>query len=327
MKKNIPKKIVIGIFLVLVLIGTAMYKLYNPSRQEITATGTIEVTKADIMPKVSGYISGISFDVGSSLKQGQVVVQIDRPDIKAQLLRDEAAWDKAKAQLQDLENGPRPQELADASANVQSAQAVYEKTQNDYQRYMVLYQQEAISVQQLDASKSAADVAYRTLQSAQAKLSLLQEGNRTEVIAAQRREVERTGAILEATRTQEADTTIYCPADGLVLTKNFENGEYVGVGSPIATIGEMGDCWVKIYVASEQLGRIKTGQVVAVRVDSFPNRVFQGKIKEISQNAEYTPRQSITQRERANMVFAVKVKLDNSENIFKPGMPADVVIG
>jgi HlyD family secretion protein len=88
----------------------------------------------------------------------------------------------------------------------------------------------------------------------------------------------------------------------------------------------MTDCWVKVYVPSTHLGLISVGQAANVKVDSFPGRVFSGVIKEISQNAEFTPRQSITQSERANLVFAVKVQVDNSEGILKPGMPADVVL-
>jgi len=123
-----------------------------------------------------------------------------------------------------------------------------------------------------------------------------------------------------------ADTVVVSPISGIVLTKNFENGEYINPGSALATVGDMTDCWVKVYVSSAQLGLIKTGQAVAVKVDSFPDRVFAGTIKEISQNAEFTPRQSITQRERANLVFYVKVKVDNGEGVLKPGMPADVII-
>jgi HlyD family secretion protein len=326
MKIQIPKRICAAVIILLVLIGAAAYKLYLPETKGITATGTIEVTKADITPKVSGYIRGLDLDVGDAMKRGQVALKIDRPDLKAQLLRDEAALEKSKAQLRELENGSRSQELLEAEAAVQSAAAVYEKAQKDYDRYASLYDGGAVSAQQLDTVRSANEVAYRSLQTAQAKLSLAQEGNRSETIEAQRLEVERNNAILEATRTEDADTVVYCPADGLILTKNFEDGEYVAAGSPVATLGEMDDCWVKVYVASDQLGLIAVGQTVAVQVDSFPGRTFAGKIKEISQNAEYTPRQSITKRERANMVFAVKVKLDNSEGIFKPGMPADVVI-
>lgn len=320
------KKVIIGLLILIVLIGAAGYKLYAPREEGITATGTIEVTKADIMPKVGGYISELTIKEGDKVEKGQVILKIDRPDIKAQVLRDEAALDKAKVQLKDLEKGSRSQERSEAIAAVDSAQALFVKAKTDYERYNSLYQSGAISAQQLDAAKSAYDVAYNSLLAAQAKQSVVEEGNRPDTIDAQRLEVERAKAILDASKTQEIDTIVLSPINGLVLTKNFEPGEYVNPGAAIATIGDMSDCWVKVYISSTQLGLIKVGQHVNVKIDAFPDRVFFGEIKEINQNAEFTPRQSITQRERANLVFAVKVKIDNTEGILKPGMPADVVI-
>ena len=326
MSLKIPKRIIIGIVVLILLTGAAIYKVYRPQNQGITATGTIEVTKADITPKVSGYIRGLKFDVGTKVQAGQTVLTIERKDLTAQLLRDKAALAKAKTQLAELENGSRSQEVLEAEAAVQSAEAVAANARKDYNRYEALHGQGAVATQQLDTARLNNEVAARSLKTAQAKLSLVQEGNRSETIEAQRLEVEQAQAVLEASRSQVADTVVVCPADGLILSKNFEDGEYVTAGAPIATLGEMQDCWVKVYVDSGSLGKIQVGQEAEVRVDAFPNRKFTGKIKEISQNAEYTPRQSITKRERANMVFAVKVKLDNSEGIFKPGMPADVVI-
>ena len=180
--------------------------------------------------------------------------------------------------------------------------------------------------QQLDTAQSSYDVANNSLLSAQAQQSLVTEGNRPDVIEAQRVEVLRTQALLAVTQATLKDTVVVSPLNGLILTKNYENGEYVSPGSAIATVGDTNDCWVKIYVASPQLGLLRMGQAVDVHIDAYPDRVFAGTIKEIGQNAEFTPRQSITQSERANMVFYVKVKIDNSEGILKPGMPADVII-
>jgi HlyD family secretion protein len=157
-------------------------------------------------------------------------------------------------------------------------------------------------------------------------LSLADEGNRPDTIEAQRLEVARSKAVLAMARTQMADTIVSIPQQGVVLTKNFEKGEFVNAGSAIATVGDLQDCWVKIYVPSTQLGLIKIGQPALIKIDSYPGKTFSGEIKEISQNAEFTPRQSLTQNERANMVYAVKVQINNTEDVLKPGMPADVVI-
>lgn len=318
--------IIVGAVIFLTLATVAGYKLYMAREDGITATGTIEVTRADVMPKVNGYLGELKIEAGDTVKAGQVVARIARPDLEAQLLRDESALVKAKVQLDDLEKGARSQERSEAAANLASAQAVYDKAKTDLERYRALHKSGAISTQQLDAAQSSYDVAQSSLVAARSRRSLVEEGNRPDTIEAQRLEVKRSQAIVDASRALLADTVITSPISGVVLTKNFENGEYINPGSALATIGDMNDCWVKVYIASTQLGLIKVGQAVSVKVDSFPGRTFPGTIKEISQNAEFTPRQSITQRERANLVFAVKVKIDNAEGILKPGMPADVVI-
>ncbi|NMC31716.1 MAG: HlyD family efflux transporter periplasmic adaptor subunit [Veillonellaceae bacterium] len=324
-RKTVLKIAVIVVAAVLA-VGTAGYKLYGRSERGITATGTIEVTKTDITPKVGGYLAELKIREGDAVKQGQVVAVIDRPDLNAQLWRDEAALAKAKAQLRDLEQGARAQELQEASANLAAARSQAIKAQADFQRYSTLFREGAIATQQLDASRSAHEVAANALTAAESRYSLLLAGSRPDTIAAQRMEVERSEAVLAASQTQVADLTVSSPLPGRVLSKNYERGEYVNAGAAIATVGDMNDCWVKIYVSTEQLGKIRLGQAAGVKIDAYPDKSFRGEIKEISQNAEYTPRQSITQRERANMVFAVKVKLTNPAEIMKPGLPADVII-
>jgi len=319
------KIIVIGISF-LVLTAAFGYKMYLPKEKGITATGTVEVTLADIISKTNGYMSQLMIRVGDSVRTDQVVVHIRRADLEAQVLADDAALSKARVQLTDLEKGPREQEIKQAMASMASAQATYDKAKNDLERYRTLYRENAIATQQFDAAQSSYDVAYNSLLAAQSYQSLVVEGNRSDVIEAQRAEVKRLQAVGDVNRAVLADTVIYSPLNGIVLTKNYENGEYLNAGSAIATVGDLNDCWVKIYVSSEELGLIQLGQPVDVRIDAYPNRIFAGTIKEISQNAEFTPRQSITKRERANLVFYVKVKIDNSEGILKPGMPADVVI-
>ena len=322
----INKKAIAVLVAVSLLSAAAAYKFLRPAETGITATGTVEVTRADIMPKVSGYISDFNLQAGDTVKGGQIVARISRADLEAQVLRDEAALARAVAQLADLVEGPRSQERQEIAANLDAARSIYQKAQVDYERYQALHKQGAVSLQQLDTARSALDVAYNSAQALEQRLSLSDEGTRPKTIEAQRLEVERSKAVLAASKTLVQDTVVASPIDGLVLTKNFENGEYINPGSALVTVGNMTDCWVKIYVPSTHLGLIKIGQQADVKIDSFPDKVFRGEIKEINQTAEFTPRQSITQRERANLVFAVKVKLDNTDGVLKPGMPADVVL-
>lgn len=320
------KKLIAGLILFALMAGAAVYKLYFSQETGITATGTIEVTLADIVPKINGYMTELKIDVGDKVKAGQIIARISRPDLQDQMAVADASLAKAEVQLTDLEKGARPQEIQQAEASLAAAQAGYVKAKNDLARYRRLYQDGAIATQQLDVAQSSYDVAYNSLVAAEAQQSLILAGTRPDVIKAQRVEVQRSKAVLATAKDAVADMVIAAPRNGVVLTKNYQTGEYVNPGSAIATIGDLNDCWVKIYVSSEQLGLIRLGQAVAVKIDAYPQRVFAGTIKEISQNAEFTPRQSITKHERDNLVFYVKVKIDNSEGILKPGMPADVVI-
>lgn len=312
--------------LFLCLVGWAGYKLYLQRQSAEAYTGTIEVTKTDVVPKRGGYLALLSIKEGDAVAAGQQVAQIDQRDLDAQLRHDEAALAKASATLTDLRKGARLEELREAAANTASALSVYEKTRADRQRFQELYAGGAVSRQQYDEAVSADAVAESALWAAREQENLLRAGNRVDVIAAQEMEVKRLAAALETSRIALADSVLCSPVAGRVLSKNYEPGEYVNAGGPVATVADLRDCWVKIYVSSNTLGVIQIGQSAAVRIDAYPDRVFEGRIKEISDTAEYTPRQSITKNERANLVFAVKIAVENEAEVFKPGMVADVTL-
>lgn len=323
MKTKIKPLLIFLLLLILTIYAVREY--YTQQESANVFTGTIEVTKADITSKTSGYMNELLFKEGDFLTKNDLVAHIDRQDVTAALLRDTASLKKAQAQLLDLEKGARPAEIREAAANTTAAQAAFDKSARDYTRANQLYSSGAIAKQQLDDALASYDAAAAQLHALQEKEQLVQAGNREDQITAAREEVARSQAVLTASKASADDLAVYSPLTGFILTKNYEPGEYIAAGAPIATIADLSDCWVKVYISSAELGRIKIGSTATVKVDAFPDRSFTGSIREISDTAEYTPRQSITKNERANMVFAVKVAIDNTENIMKPGMPADVI--
>src|SRR5574337_253232 len=122
------------------------------------------------------------------------------------------------------------------------------------------------------------------------------------------------------------DSTILAPLSAIVLTKRAEQGEVVNPGFPIVILIDPDDLWLRVYIPESEIGLVRIGQQAAVVVDSFPNRRFDGKVVEISSKAEFTPRTVQTKTERVNLVFGVKIRLDNHERLLKPGMPADTEI-
>ena len=322
MKKRL--RVFVILLIVVFLTTAAIYRYQQQQQQSRVFTGTVEVTKTDITAKINGYVTDWTLKEGSLVQTGEIVARLDRRDLTAAGKRDQAALEKAKAQLADLEKGARPEERKEAAASTAAAQAVFAKAQKDLSRQASLYEASAISRQQLDDAQTACDTSAAQLEATREREALLLAGNREDLIAAAREEVTRARAAAEITQIESADSEIKSPLTGYVLTKNIENGEYVAAGTPLATVADLQDAWIRIYIPSTDLGKYKIGDAAFVRTDAFPDQVFAGQIREIRDSAEYTPRQSITPKERANMVFAVKISVDNGKEIFKPGMPADV---
>ena len=290
----------------------------------ITATGTIEVTEVDVTAKESGTLAEVRFKEGDRVKKGQVLARLVRNDLEAQQEQDAAALARAKAVLADLRKGPRPQEVREAEQVREAAQVRYDLAQADFARFSSLYEEKVISRKEMDEVKARRDLAMKDLAAAGERLSLVRSGTRADVLAAQEAEVRRLEALSRVTASRLRDTVLVSPLGGIVLSKNYEEGEFLRAGAVLATVADLSDCWVKLYLPSTVLGRVKVGALVNVRVDSFPDRIFQGRVRTVSDRAEFTPRQSLTTEERANLVFAVEVKVDNPDLLLKPGMPADV---
>jgi HlyD family secretion protein len=119
---------------------------------------------------------------------------------------------------------------------------------------------------------------------------------------------------------------IASPITGTVILQELFQGEVVTPGTPIVTLADTNDLWVKIYIPEKDIGRVKNGSAAEVEVDSFPQEVFSGQVTYISDQAEFIPKNIQTKEERVNQVFAVKVQVVNKDQKLKIGMPADVYI-
>jgi HlyD family secretion protein len=237
-----------------------------------------------------------------------------------------AAVSEALTRLEELRAGSRPQEIAYASANMKAAEAESVKARKDYERADRLFKKEAIAASQLDAARSAYDSRAEQVKAAQEQLSMLKEGPRKEVIRAAEDRERQAKAALSVIEERFGDTVLYATVSGVVLKKNIERGEVVQSGTPVFTIGEIDDPWIKVYVGENKIGLVKLGQRATITVDSYPGKVYEGTISYISSETEFTPKTVQTQEERVKLVFGVKVRVKNINQELKPGMPADVKI-
>jgi len=179
---------------------------------------------------------------------------------------------------------------------------------------------------QVDVAKAQYERAETAVQAAQAQLEALKAGATQEQIAVVEAQVKQAEAAADLLRVQWDKMTLTAPTSGLVMERTVHRGEMAAAGATLMTIANLDEVTLTIYIPEDQIGKVKVGQSVEVSVDSFPGKVFGGRVNYIASEAEFTPKNVQTQKERVNMVFAVKVKIPNPEHRLKPGMPADAVI-
>jgi HlyD family secretion protein len=292
----------------------------------VSVTGTIEAIQVDVSAKIAGRIAERPVNEGDRVSTGQLLVRLDEAEQAAEVRRQDAAVRTAQSTLNDLLAGARREEMEDARAALQSATATREWTERDFRRAEGLFRQTLIAAQEVDRARQAYEVAVAQEKSARQKLLLLEAGARPDQIEAARGQLAQARNALDMAKTRLKEMTIFSPLDGVVLRKNLEVGELANPGVPILTLMKPSDIWVRAYVPEEEVGRIKVGSPARVAVDAYPARRFPGRIIEIASEAEFTPRNVQTKKERVNLVFRIKIAVDNPEGILKPGMPADADI-
>ncbi len=290
----------------------------------VRASGMIEVQEVQLAPQASGRIDELYIEESQKVKKGDLVAKISLDGADDLVNSAEAALAAARAQLAQLKNGFRSEQIAAAKANVAAAKIQYQQAEKDKQRFERLAKEGAVAQRSAELEAEKANAKREAMNAANEQYTLLVRGNRAEDIAAAAANVKRLEAEVGRAKTALAYKEFRSPVDGVVLTKNYELGDVIAAGAPLATLGQTDRCWVKIYIPSSQLGLVKVGQTADVTIDAYPNRVFLGKVSKVNDQAEYNPRLSLTQNERANMVFWIKVTIDNADGVLKPGMPADV---
>lgn len=293
----------------------------------VAVTGTIEATQVDVSVKITGRILERLVKEGDRVTRGQVLVRLDDSELAADVRRQDAALRSAQATLRDLQKGARPQEIEDARAAVSSAEATRTMTEREYQRNDQLYTKNLIAAQDVDRARQAYEVAKAQERSARERLALVLAGSRPDQIDAARWQVTQAESALAQVQSRLREAVVVSPIDGVVLRKNLEAGETANPGVPILTLVNPKDVWLRAYVPETEVGRLKVGDTAALRVDAFPNRVFTGRLIEIGSEAEFTPRNVQTKKERVTLVFRIKIQIDNPDGLLKPGLPADADVG
>jgi len=265
----------------------------------------------------------------TQLAQSETSLAWEKANLAADIEQRQADLASNEARLAELNNGARPQEKLDARAAVDSAQSELDRAKRDWDRAQTLYKNDDISTAQFDQYRNRWESAQAALKSMTEREALVLAGPRAEVIKAQQGQVERARAAVKmaeanslemkrreqdlATRRAEiarataslamidsqlADTIVSSPVDGVVLVKAADVGEVLAPGTTVVTVGDIDHPWLRGYVNETDLGKVKLGAKAKVTTDSYPGKVYQGRVTFISSEAEFTPKQIQTEQER-----------------------------
>ena len=235
--------------------------------------------------------------------QGAVPAR-DREAYENRLVVARTEHDAAVQAWQKLARGYQPEEIEAARQQYLALEARYRELRRGTRSEVV---------QAAQAEVAAAQSSY----------ALVREGPRAEDIQAARRRLQEARAAVEQASLNLAKAVLKAPAEGLILTRNYEVGEMVQPGQPVLTLADLQKPWVEIFVPEPEIGQVHPGDAYDVTVDSAPGRVFPGRVTRIYEQAEFTPKTIQTQTQRVNLVFRVKVTVEKSAGVLKPGMPAD----
>jgi len=291
----------------------------------LEASGTIEATEADLAFQAGGRVDSLLVQEGDRVKAGQPLAAVDRRELLARREATAAQLTAQRARLTELEQGSRPEEIAAARAALRAAEQRLADAQRDRERSRNLFRGGAISQQALDGAETAYALAEAERDRIREQARLYEEGPRAEQIAAQRAVVAQSAASLEQADVALSHATMAAPFDGVISRRLREPGEVVAAGMPVLTVLNPEDRWIRIYVREDELGRVTLGQKASIRIDTFPDRSYDGEVSFIASEAEFTPRNVQTAEERVKLVYRVKVRvLGDTAFDLKPGLSADV---
>ena len=293
----------------------------------ISASGTIEAIEINVASKVAGQVVELAAEEGRRVEPGDILAIVDHAALDIQLRQATAGVRLAEAQLALLVKGARSEDIRQAEETLKQAEASLKLAADDARRMRDLAGSGSVTPKSREDAETRLAVATAQKNAADEALKKVRRLARPEEIRAAEARLAQAQAAADLLAKTIADCTIAAPSAGVVTQRAVERGELVSPGATLVTLVDLDIVSVMIYVPEKVLGRIKLGDRAEVRIDAFPDKTFAGEVTYISPEAEFTPKNVQTEKDRVNMVFAVRIRLPNPDHLLKPGMPADAVIG
>lgn len=325
MKKRIPALILVAL-LAVGAFWLAKGKLQRTASGALTLYGNVDIREVNLGFRVSGRVAKVLRDEGDAVVTGEVLANLDEAPYQREAEEARAQVGSARARLQLLEAGNRPQEIAQARAVLREREVTATNSQVTFARLEELYRTRAVSAQERDDAEARAREANARLISAAEQLKLLEEGFRSEEIAQAKAELGRAEAALASAELRLQDTILKAPADGVVLTRAQEPGAILQAGATVLTVSLRKPVWVRAYIQETDLGKVHPGMKVRILSDTHRARAYAGQIGYISPRAEFTPKNVETPELRTSLVYRLRVVVADPDEALRQGMPVTVVV-
>jgi HlyD family secretion protein len=323
---NAKKRVII--VAAIVALGVIAYTAWSHlaaqrNASSLTLYGNVDIREVELAFRIAGRLESMHYDEGDVIAAGDVVAELDAEPYREALAVASARVAQAEAQVSKLEAGARPQEIAQANAGVNQAQVAYANAAREYERVKGLLDLGASSEKAHDAALARRDTAAANLDAAQEALALAEEGFRSEDIAAARADLAAAKAQRSIAETQLDDTRLVSPSGGTLIARLFEPGSMLAAGMPVYSLSLRNPVYIRAYVDEPHLGRLAPGTPVTVTTDSS-DFAYDGTIGFISPRAEFTPRSVETTELRTDLVYRLRIVVENDDEGLRQGMPVTV---
>ncbi|MCD5327381.1 secretion protein HlyD [Chromobacterium piscinae] len=304
--------------------GYYLYQREAEAARQGTLYGNVDIREVALAFRVSGRLASVQVDEGDSVQPGQILARLDVEPLKNSLnaaLANEAAL-AARNTLMRM--GSRSEDIAQARARLEAAQAAVIQSESEYRRQRDLVPAGGSSRQLLEAARSQRDQSLAQRNAAAQQLKALVAGFRPEEIAESDAQLKQARASVASARLALKDASLQSPSAGIILARAVEAGSMVQAGTPAFTLSLRQPVWVRAYVGETQLGKFAAGTEVRVSSDSHPDKTYRGVVGFVSPTAEFTPKSVETPDLRTALVYRIRVVVGDADAALSQGMPVTV---
>jgi HlyD family secretion protein len=277
----------------------------------------------DVGPLQPARALRILVNEGDAVREGDTLAVFAVPTLAASEAQAEAGVEAAREASRDIARGSRPAEIARAESQWKAAEAEAERTAADVARLRPLAERGTVSKAQLDAAEAAARIAANQRDATRESLRLVREGPTAERRAVAEAQMRGAAAAARAVQATANDLILLASVDGIVTSRNVEPGEVLAAGQSAITLGQPQRPWARIFVSQFVVPLLHVGDTVLAQLDA-DTTVYVGHIAAIASRAEYTPRVALTEQERADLLFSVKVEFHTATDKLRAGLPITV---